>query len=346
MWTQVVFEVVVLLILGVFGLIGNVSLIGMFLKAEKKLNFHWLMILLAVYDTLLILLFVTVITMPQLSEQYTSHGYYQCIAPIAMPLLQISITGSAYCTIGVSFERYMTVCHPFYMASHKWSAKRYVLPIVVFSIVYNTSRFFEFYTICEPQQSFHNDTIIAEQDIGNYTYQIGVTALREHQVYVEVYIIGFNFLFNGLIPFSTIITLNALMYKKIHKDVKTKTRWSLNFSLITRTKNSPIAITIPKAPQTDKNESSKSDDKSKMLRTKINLILATVFILCNSIRWIPNTYELLQIFSNSDFGEDLDLLITKISHVSNCLLVLNSSVNFYIFYLSHHGLPFMSSKKN
>ena len=112
------------------------------------------------------------------------------------------------------------------------------------------------------------------------------------------------------------------------------------FSYCIRDNNSPIGITLAKPSLAAKKESSKHE----LLPAKINLIVASVFILCNFFRWIPNTYELLQVISNSQFGEDLDLQITKIGHVSNCLLVLNSSVNFYIYYLSHHGLPFMSSK--
>ena len=226
MWTKFVFEVLLLTIFGVLGLIGNVSLVRMFLKSEVRLNFHLIMILLALYDTLLIVSFMLVISIPDISLEYKTHGLYYSIGPIAMPLLQVSITGSAYCTICVSFERYMTVCHPFYMASKSWSAKRYIIPVIVFSFLYNASRFFEFYTqrvYLDEDQILKNGTtldgeqIVEQDEFGIYIDQIGVSGFRQNRYYIEIYIIGLNFIFNGIIPFASIITLNILVYLSLFK---------------------------------------------------------------------------------------------------------------------------------
>lgn len=43
----------------------------------------------------------------------------------------------------MTVERYLTVCHPFYHHSHSWPTRCYVLPIILFSLLYNTPRFFE-----------------------------------------------------------------------------------------------------------------------------------------------------------------------------------------------------------
>ena len=51
--------------------------------------------------------------------------------------------GSIYTTLAISTERYITVCHPFFKISHTWSAKRYLIPILILSISYNIPKFFE-----------------------------------------------------------------------------------------------------------------------------------------------------------------------------------------------------------
>ena len=51
--------------------------------------------------------------------------------------------GSIYTTLAISTERYITVCHPFFKISHTWSARRYLVPILILSISYNIPKFFE-----------------------------------------------------------------------------------------------------------------------------------------------------------------------------------------------------------
>ena len=174
------FEVVLLMIIGSFGIIGNCLLIKMFVKLKEKLNFHHLMITLAMFDSIFILLCMIVFALPEiLPQDYKTEGYYFYISPKAVALLQVAQTGSVYCTIGISLERYLTVCHPFYFSGKKWSARRYIIPIVLFSVLFNITRFFELrakYIGSDEQVSFNviksNETFYShgqENDLYNIT---------------------------------------------------------------------------------------------------------------------------------------------------------------------------------
>ena len=146
MLTEYVIEVFLLTTVGSFGILGNCWLIGMFGRLQDKLNFHQLMMTLAVYDNLYIVLSILIFSVPEMFDVYKKDGYHFYIAPKALAVMQMSLTGSVYCTVSISIERYLTVCHPFYISAKRWSSKRYIIPIVMFSVLYNVSRFFELRT--------------------------------------------------------------------------------------------------------------------------------------------------------------------------------------------------------
>ena len=56
------------------------------------------------------------------------------------------ISGSIYFTMAITVERYLSVCHPFYRVRHTWPPWFFVVPIAVFSVVYNLPTFFELTT--------------------------------------------------------------------------------------------------------------------------------------------------------------------------------------------------------
>ena len=148
MSTFFVFQVILVMVSGVLGIIGNILLIKLFMYSEVKLNFHKLMITLAIYDTINVSLCILVFSIPELFEAYISSGVYAYVVPKAIPMIQVALTGSVYCTVAISLERYLTVCHPFYVTTKRWSEKRYIIPIILFSILYNLPHFLELTTEC------------------------------------------------------------------------------------------------------------------------------------------------------------------------------------------------------
>ena len=93
--------------------------------------------------------------------------------------------------------------------SHTWPVKMMVIPLVVFSFLYNTPKFFELYTIAPGDiLEYKNGT-----EFNAMTYGYDGTSLRLNFYYYNIYCMWMNFFLMGLIPFVILIVLNALTLK-------------------------------------------------------------------------------------------------------------------------------------
>ena len=126
---DLIVDVVLILLVGLFGLCGNIGAIHRFSHLKKATKFHHLMMLLSIYDLLCIATIVSIFSLPRVSSVYKQSAFYHYFAPIALSLTQIALTGSIYTTLAITIERYLIVCHPFYVVSHEWPSKRYILPV-------------------------------------------------------------------------------------------------------------------------------------------------------------------------------------------------------------------------
>ena len=99
------------------------------------------------YDLLCISMIVSIFSIPHISDAYKASAFYNYFAPIALSLTQVALTGSIYTTLAITIERYLIVCHPFYVVSQDWTSKMYILPIAIFSILYNIPKFLELYAL-------------------------------------------------------------------------------------------------------------------------------------------------------------------------------------------------------
>ena len=408
-WIQMmefICEVALMLIIGLLGILGNLITITMFSRLGKKqLKFHRLMILLASFDTAYILLNILLFVVPGMSEHYRGQGYAFLFAPILMPLTQISLTGSVYCTIAISVERYLVVCHPFYTASKNWSAKRYIIPILLFSVIYNLPRFFELsttYNEVQPQntteilpfdeknQSLQLDASMPDVEYDplqepTFSYGISLTPLRQNKYYYTCILI-FNLIFMAVCPFIllfllTSITLRRLMVYSRQDNVISSHNRLLSINVdrnSTLTPNNDTMVThdgvlqLPSHNESNLNLSTTHCPSStssphhfttvsssllqrpsvqtpfsvtKRLKTneivlsKVSLIISLVFIICHSIRFVPNIYELiLRMKANDDQYVHWPDWVDCFTYFSHLLTVFNASVNFYIYYFVRYEI--------
>ena len=73
--------------------------------------------------------------------------------------------------------------------------------------------------------------------------------------------------------------------------------------------------------------------KNEVALAKVSLTIVLIFILCHSVKWIPNIYELLRLSSNDK--RQWPSWIESTTHVAHFLMSFNSSVNFYVYCAKH-----------
>ena len=84
----------------------------------------------------------------------------------------------------------------------------------------------------------------------------------------------------------------------------------------------------------DKKYSQSDAKKNEIALAKVSMAIVFIFIICHSVRWIPNVYELTRIYKGTE-KEDWPPWIESLTHISHFLTTLNSSVNFYIYCFKH-----------
>lgn len=384
-FAKFLFEAVLLLLVGILGIIGNISSIVIFSRIKKQLKFHRLMMMLAVYDTFCILFSILIFTIPLISSNFMTSGLYHYIIPKALPLVQIAMTGSVYSTIAISVERYLIVCHPFYVVSHEWSFKKYVVPIVTFSFVYNIPRFFELKTeivnittdtfLAENTtnhnrtttvfvedntkeenctfdypttvtESFanlssyndndkHNNSLLSQQQM--YKYNVVPTDMRTNTYYYSIYYIWTNFLVMGSGPFLILVILNLRTLKGLMSSVRLSVPQVRARTLSIVEGDSTACVNrLRNADDGNADNGTRQIKTSEVRLAKVSLMIVFVFIICHSARWIPNIYELYSRVISDDLI--WSPWVESVTNVSNFLVVLNSSVNFFIYCVTHYRL--------
>ena len=297
--TNFIFHGILLVVVGAIGIIGNLYGMGTFVMLKRPLKFHWLMTTLLIFDTLFIIAAFFIFALPQLSEDYKVkiHSY---LGPKILPFIQIAMTGAIYSKVAFTVERYLVVCHPFYIVSHEWPIKAYIIPLVSFSILYNLPKFFELDTfVCEDSlkhEEHIKNNALPRHNVSDSFYT--PTAMRKNEHYKQIYLTGMNIVFMGIGPGLILITLNGLTLISLAKHQATQ-RYS--------------GTTVNLA--------------------KISLAIVFTSILFHSVKWVPTVYEFVDLD-----GYEASLWILPFEHVSHFLLVFNSSINYYIYFFTRSNV--------
>ncbi|XP_023334081.1 probable G-protein coupled receptor frpr-1 isoform X2 [Eurytemora carolleeae] len=349
-------EGVGLISIGLLGTLGNTVCLIWFCRKAGQRNFHQLMQFLAFFDLMYVLLSIMMFGVPSVLPEIGGTLEFKWMVTTFLPFAQIGLTGSIYMTLAIAIERYTTVCHPFFKFYHGWSAKLYILPILIFSILFNIPKFFELrvtkvnivnttlahnastidenngtlsvhsYDLCTEElynctelvpgfynSSLHltseNDDIVENFQNGtgqmsNQTVRIVPTDLRINPTYIKVYLIYLNLFIHGVIPLICLVILNTAVYKQM---------WRMN--------------------QCCEDERRNFIHQREIRLSQVSLLIVLVFIICHSIRWIPNIFELY----NAE-EDEWPSWLNYFSGVSHFCMTFNASVNFYIYAIKHRTL--------
>jgi len=215
----------------------------------------------------------------------------------------------------LALERFITVCFPLFKLRHRWPARNYIIPVCIVAFFCNISRFFELEV-----DSFDSDFAMPSS---NTYHHLKPTDLRLNAAYVKYFLIWFNMILFGFLPYISLVVFNLSTYLRLRAMQKEES----------------CGLTAAAAQQREK----------EIKLSQIGLIIVAVFIRCHSVKWVPNMYELHQSGAEEEHFS-WPVWIQCTSNVSNLLITLNGSINVFIYFFKHHefviGLIFRSSQNS
>ncbi|TRY73600.1 hypothetical protein TCAL_08729 [Tigriopus californicus] len=317
-----VVEGVILTIVSSVGLVGNFMSIFVLIQVKNvQKAFSNLLLGLACFDTLFLWVAILAFGLPNLSNWYKETVFLPIMA-ITFGLLHTFRVGSVFVTLSVNFERFYAIVFPL----KHFGCKRYLLPAsILLTVVYNIPKFFE--------MELHQDK---ETNMSS----IQTTELRRNPMYMSLYVFWSKFIFIEIIPYIIIMICNTFIIFKITKSA----RFRNSFKHKDTPETSILLITRRGRPRLRKTPTMMSESSSQQpfRRQKeehnlgiILISMSTLFIICQSLKIIPDLYELIWCNQDPDTEEcHFNTLTSGIIRISHLLVCFNSAANFVVYYVS------------
>ena len=339
-------EGIVLLCIGSIGMLGNVIAIPYFAsRILRQKTFYILLTCLSICDLIVVINGMLLFAISKVSDTYASETYL-IIAPYVLSTFEMVSTGGIYFTMAICIERYFVVCRPLWYRAQSIPSRTYTIPIVCFSVLYNIPRFFELRTV-KIFENFDKNNISTvsinsntthvisdesdrfKQNISeSFQYSIEPTKLRQNVNYYGVYHIGCATIFQFILPLLVLIIANILILRQLIKHNYGPPAMTNGEGGLHRT------VSIHQHPSQLRRRRNQVD------RAKVTLAICGIFIFCHLFKWILNIYELYFRFSYVDLTEEemtnaiyASEWFETVVNISNTLVVLNSSINFYVYVL-------------
>ena len=292
-----IIEAVMMGLLCLFGFTGNTLSMICLWRDRSKTATPFLLVSLEVADTMFL---VTVLILRVLDSIHTYTEWLQDLMRVfpyvgtyVWPIALISECATIYLTLLVTINRYISVCRP-YEASDLCSiyhARRHVVGVWIFCIVYNLPRFFE-YRVIKYKDMYGEDKMRSTPSTlgANIYYQI---------IYQNI----LYFLVMFLVPLVTLVILN---YKLVTALRKTKKK---------------------RAQLLSSSSEGSSHSRSEDDITLILIVVVLVFVICQTPALI--TQNLFSFLSYDK--RMCPKAFFYYERISDLMVVANSSMNFIIY---------------
>ncbi|XP_040563468.1 FMRFamide receptor [Lepeophtheirus salmonis] len=332
-------EGVSLSLVAIIGAIGNILSIIVLSHPDLRNSFNLLLIGLSIFDSIYV--FVSFLEALRKSFGIVSNVHLQLYPHFIYPSQMISLTGSVFLIISISFERYISVHHPldYNQAMNDCSATyrrlwKFLIPAIIFSFMFNLPKFFETRVISIPGNST--------------TLKIGVTKMRLSPAY-STYITLSEFFVLGVIPVLLLVYFNGKIYRDIKEREQRLRRPERNAKVVSHScfgkqgpshsppfleqDNIPSRTPVQSRVVTISNNVRRRSTEDKMARLFMTIVF--MFLICHIPRITLNFYEMFTLKTALKCADrqlpTISVWVEIMMSVSNFILVVNSSVNIIIY---------------
>ena len=330
---------------GAIGIFLNSITIHVFSSPSLRKNFfNRLLICLAIFDTLYISCEISEV----FRHRHNTFLQQSIFVNFVYPIRNVFMFSSVYMTLVLAFERFQAITNPmkFRIRGVRTSMNQelctHVLPGVIFAVIYYLPKFFELEVgrIRKQCNHFDNMTSISINGTAEEAINMGATGictskyivvptnLRRNHVYVFWYIIVSNLTLTALIPLCVLTFLNGKIILSLKKLSENKQSLKEN--------NSPTNSDLP----INRNGCSPSHLASDVKKTFILFSIVVLFAVCHSLRVAFNIDEFIFRMRRITCNESCRYprIWTKyVGPFNQLLIILNSSLNFFIYALFDRG---------
>lgn len=176
---------------------------------------------LAVWDSIVLLSTGLLIGLPELSKHY-SHLVYPYVVSYIYPLALVAQTATIWLTVAFTTERYIAVCHPLRASGFGaiFVAKRVIIAVSVFAVLYNLPRWFEFRPVA----------VAGGADNATVSVMLTRTAFGLDTTYLLVYYSYLYLPFMCFLPVLVLCTLNAFLVVAVRRASVDRQRMNVKMS--------------------------------------------------------------------------------------------------------------------
>lgn len=203
---------VLLSIVCIFGILGNTFSLIVLSREKTKSSITCYLQHLAVYDLLYLICKIFLNVMHVFSDHQRNDTILRklktiCLSPFPFILATAYTvrTGSIWATVGLSFERYVVICHPLKAVTFCTFRKTILFNLLIASFVlfFSLPRFFENVTVKQFDNSSNETLTILRK-----------TPFGESYLFLRVYD-GLNIVVNNVLPFLFLFFFNICIYRAL-----------------------------------------------------------------------------------------------------------------------------------